>query len=144
MSSFLDNIQPAVKKETRRVAISTITGVVLMWIAFAVLHLVIPEKVPFDHTVILGGIGGGIIAVLNFFLMGMTVQKIASETDEDRAKMWMKTELLMPQALSRMNLLVFSKNWKRCLKASLLFFINLFFLISSFKCNKKNIYFRKG
>lgn len=61
-----------------------------MWIAFAVLHLVIPEKVPFDHTVILGGIGGGIIAVLNFFLMGMTVQKIASETDEDRAKMWMK------------------------------------------------------
>lgn len=90
MSSFLDNIQPAVKKETRRVAISTITGVVLMWIAFAVLHLVIPEKVPFDHTVILGGIGGGIIAVLNFFLMGMTVQKIASETDEDRAKMWMK------------------------------------------------------
>ena len=90
MSSFLDNIQPAVKKETRRVAISTITGVVLMWIAFAVLQLVIPEKVPFDHTVILGGIGGGIIAVLNFFLMGMTVQKIASETDEDRAKMWMK------------------------------------------------------
>ena len=90
MSSFLDNIQPAVKKETRRVAISTITGVGLMWIAFAVLHLVIPEKVPFDHTVILGGIGGGIIAVLNFFLMGMTVQKIASETDEDRAKMWMK------------------------------------------------------
>ena len=90
MSSFLDNIQPAVKKETRRVAISTITGVVLMWIAFAVLHLVIPEKVPFDHTVILGGIGVGIIAVLNFFLMGMTVQKIASETDEDRAKMWMK------------------------------------------------------
>lgn len=91
MSSFMDNVQPAVKKETKRVAVSTTIGVIIMWIAFAVLHMVFPEKVPFDYTVILGGIGGGIIAVLNFFLMGLTVQKVASASDEDAARMRMKS-----------------------------------------------------
>ena len=32
------------------------------------------------------GIGGGAVAVLNFFLMGMAVQKAVSETDEAGAK----------------------------------------------------------
>ena len=63
-------IQPAVKKETKKVIIYTLTGIVLMWIVFAVLHGTMPEKVPFDYTVILGGLGGGAVAVLNFFLMG--------------------------------------------------------------------------
>ena len=66
-------IQPAVKKETKNVILYTVAGVVLMWIVFAVLHGIMPDKIPFDYTVILGGIGGGIIAVLNFFLMGLTV-----------------------------------------------------------------------
>ena len=59
MSSFMENVQPAVKKETKRVAISTVVGVILMWVVIGVLHLVMPGKVPFDYTVILGGIGGG-------------------------------------------------------------------------------------
>lgn len=91
MSSFFDNIQPAIKAETKKVAISTLVGVVLMYIAFFALHAAMPEKVPFDYTVILGGIGGGIIAALNFFLMGLTIQKVVSDTDEDRAKMRMKS-----------------------------------------------------
>ena len=91
MSSFMDSVQPAVKKETKRVAVSTVTGVILMWIVIVVLHLVLPDKVPFDYTVILGGIGGGAIAVLNFFLMGLTVQKIASCEDESAARMRMKS-----------------------------------------------------
>lgn len=90
MSSLFGDVQPAVKKETKRVSISTTTGVVLMWIAFAVLHFAMPQKVPFDYTVILGGLGGGIIAVLNFFLMGLTVQKVAASTDEDFARSRMK------------------------------------------------------
>ena len=45
-------IQPAVKKETKKVIIYTLTGIVLMWIVFAVLHGTMPEKVPFDYTVI--------------------------------------------------------------------------------------------
>lgn len=90
MGSLFGDIQPAVKKETKRVTISTTTGVVLMWIAFAALHFAMPQKVPFDYTVILGGLGGGIIAVLNFFLMGLTVQKVAASTDEDAARSRMK------------------------------------------------------
>ena len=38
-----------------------------MWILFAVLHFAMPDKVPLDYTVFLGGIGGGAVAVLNFF-----------------------------------------------------------------------------
>lgn len=90
MSSFWNDIQPTVKKETKRVAVSTAIGVVLMWIVFAVLHGVMPEKVPLDYTVFLGGICGGFIAVLNFFLMGLTVQKVAAATDEDLARSKMK------------------------------------------------------
>ena len=61
--------------------------------------MVMPEKVPFDYTVILGGIGGGMIAVLNFFLMGLTVQKIASTQDEDMARSRMKASYSQRMAM---------------------------------------------
>ncbi len=57
MSSILDNVQPAVKKETKRVVKITAVGLILMWILFAVLHFTMPDKVPLDYTVFLGGIG---------------------------------------------------------------------------------------
>ena len=91
MSGLLENVQPAVKKETKRVVMITGAGVILMWILFAILHFTMPDKVPFDYTVILGGIGGGVIAVLNFFLMGLAVQKAASATDEGTARMKLKS-----------------------------------------------------
>ena len=90
MSGLLENVQPAVKKETKRVVMITGAGLILMWILFAILHFTMPDKVPFDYTVILGGIGGGVIAVLNFFLMGLAVQKAASATDEGTATMKLK------------------------------------------------------
>ena len=90
MSSILDNVQPAVKKETKRVVKITAVGLILMWILFAVLHFTMPDKVPLDYTVFLGGIGGGAVAVLNFFLMGLAVQKAAAATDEDTARMRIK------------------------------------------------------
>ena len=90
MSGLLENVQPAVKKETQRVVMITGAGLILMWILFAILHYTMPDKVPFDYTVILGGIGGGMIAVLNFFLMGLAVQKAASATDEGTARMKLK------------------------------------------------------
>ena len=90
MSGLLENVQPAVKKETKRVVMITGAGLILMWILFAILHFIMPDKVPFDYTVILGGIGGGVIAVLNFFLMGIAVQKAASATDEGTARMKLK------------------------------------------------------
>lgn len=90
MSSIFADIQPAVRKETRHIAIGTGICVVLMWVVFAILHAVTPEQIPFDYTVILGGLGGGIIAVLNFFLMGLTVQKVVSLEDEGQARNKMK------------------------------------------------------
>ena len=90
MSSILDNVQPAVKEETKRVVKITAVGLILMWILFAVLHFTMPDKVPLDYTVFLGGIGGGAVAVLNFFLMGLAVQKAASASDEGTARMKLK------------------------------------------------------
>ena len=90
MSSILDNVQPAVKKETKRVVKITAVGLILMWILFAVLHFTMPDKVPLDYTVFLGGIGGGAVEVLNFFLMGLAVQKAASASDEGTARMKLK------------------------------------------------------
>mgnify|MGYP003107739647 FL=1 len=90
MSSILDNVQPAVKKETKRVVKITAVGLILMWILFAVLHFTMPDKVPLDYTVFLGGIGGGAVAVLDFFLMGLAVQKAASASDEGTARMKLK------------------------------------------------------
>ena len=90
MSGLLKNVQPAVKKETKRVVMITGAGLILMWILFAILHYTMPDKVPFDYTVILGGIGGGVIAGLNFFLMGLAVQKAGSATDEGTARMKLK------------------------------------------------------
>lgn len=89
MSIFAE-AQPAVKKETKNVAVYTAIGVAVMWVVFGILHGVMPEKVPFDYKVILGGLGGGFVAVANFFFMGLTVQKVAASTDEDAARMKMK------------------------------------------------------
>lgn len=90
MNRFFDRLQPAVRKETKRITVVTFSGVILMWVVFAILHFASPESVPFDYTVILGGLGGGFIAVLNFFLMALTVQSVAAKTDEDEAKSQMK------------------------------------------------------
>lgn len=88
--SLLENIQPAVKKETKRVIVITLLGMFLMWILFAALHFIMPDKVPLDYTVFLGGIAGGCVAVLNFFLMGLAVQKAAAAEDEGTARMKIK------------------------------------------------------
>ena len=88
--SLLENIQPAVKKETKRVIVITLVGLILMWILFAALHFIMPDKVPLDYTVFLGGLAGGCVAVLNFFLMGLAVQKAAAAEDEGTARMKIK------------------------------------------------------
>lgn len=83
MGIFSQELQPAVKQETKNVAVSTAVGVLLMWLVYAVLHAAMPDKVPFDYTVILGGLGGGAVAVLNFLWLGITVQKAAASQNDD-------------------------------------------------------------
>lgn len=86
MAGFLSDVQPAVKKETKNVLIYTAVGTALMWAVFFGLHLVLPEKVPFGYEVILAGVLGCAVAVLNFFLMGLTVQRIAGMEDQEQAR----------------------------------------------------------
>lgn len=84
------SISPAVKQETIRIGVGSSICTVLMWLVFFFLHQASPQQIPFDYTVILAGIGGLVFAVGNFFLMGLTVQKVAAETDEARARQRMQ------------------------------------------------------
>ena len=90
--------------EVQRIVCRSITGdlailagpvsythlVVLLWAVFGIGHLAVPEQIPFDYTVLLAGFIGGMVAVLNFFLMGLTVQKIVSMEDDKQAAAKMK------------------------------------------------------
>lgn len=90
MKDFFANIPPAIKKETLNTVMASSAGTVIMLLVFLILHLIWPGSVPFDYTVILGGICGAAIAILNFFLMCLTVRKVASAEDKDRAGKIMK------------------------------------------------------
>ena len=84
------DLAPAVKKETRNVALYTIVGAVLLVAGFGIGHIVSPEMVPFDGTVVFGAVCGSIVAILNFFLMGVTVQKVTQTEDETAARAQMR------------------------------------------------------
>lgn len=99
-------IQPAVKKETINVTIYCGIGLILMWIAFAVLHFWLYEAVPFNYTVFLGGIAGAGVAVLNFFLMCVTVQQVAATEDDETARKIMKNSYSKRMALQLVWLIV--------------------------------------
>ena len=79
-------LQKAVKKETGILAASVAAGVLVMYLVFFCLHMVVPDWAPFDIKVIIGGIGGYMVAVGNFLGMAVSVQKVASIEDEDRAR----------------------------------------------------------
>ena len=72
------SVSPAVKQETMRIASGTAIGVVLMWVVFFFLHQVNPEKIPFDYTVFLAGIGGFIFAAGNFLMLAWGVVALAA------------------------------------------------------------------
>ena len=71
--SFLDRIDPTVKKETGYIAVCVAVLTVLMEAVFLVLGY-------WDITVLWGGLLGAFIAILNFLLMGLTVQKAVADS----------------------------------------------------------------
>lgn len=75
-------IEPAVKLETKHIAIGVAAMSVLMEIVFVVIG-------QFDYTVLLGGLAGAAIAILNFFFMAMDVQKAVHRDTPDEAKLLM-------------------------------------------------------
>ena len=78
-------LQKAVKEETIFVALGSLVLSVLMVCAFFGLNRVLPEQVPMGLPVILGAAGGCAVAVGNFFLMALTVQKVAGIENYDQA-----------------------------------------------------------
>lgn len=75
-------LQAASKKEILRITIGTAICLVIMLAVFFVLSLF--QIVTFDYKVILGGIVGGIVAVLNFVLLCLTIQS-AAQIEEKKA-----------------------------------------------------------
>lgn len=68
-----------VKNETKYIAAITAILTVLMQAVFLVLKV-------WDWTVLVGGIFGAFFAVLNFFLLGLTVQKAVKKSEDDARK----------------------------------------------------------
>lgn len=73
-------IEPAVKLETKHIAI----GVVAMSLVMEIVFLVMGK---FDYTVLLGNLLGGGYAILNFLLMAMAVQKSVHRDTPEEAKL---------------------------------------------------------
>ena len=78
-------LQKAVKDETIFVALGSVILSAVMLIVFFVLHKVFPEQVPMGLHVVIGAVGGCAVAVGNFFLMALTVQKVAGIENYDQA-----------------------------------------------------------
>lgn len=83
-------IQPAVKKETVRIAWGTL-------VCFALVCAVALMTGTFDYTIVLGGLLGGACAVVCFLLLGLTVQHIVEEgeADQKRGKRHMRASYLL-------------------------------------------------
>lgn len=72
--------QQSIVKETKRIGVGTVIMLVVMLAVYAVLG-------KFTVSVLLGGLLGSAYAIFNFFMLGMTLQKAASMTDQQMAHM---------------------------------------------------------
>ena len=79
-------LQEAVKKETVYISVGCVICTVLTLLLFFILNKIIPETVPFGVREVISALLGSVIAVLNFFWMALTVQKVASTEDETKAR----------------------------------------------------------
>ena len=82
--------QETVLRETKRIAVGVFSMLAIMLIVYAAMGR-------FSLAVLLGGLIGALYAVLNFLLLGMTVQKVADmrEENEELARMQMKSSYNM-------------------------------------------------
>lgn len=81
---YAEPIQPEVKKETVRITVATLSGTLLMLLLFFFLSPLLSVPLLFDSNIVLSGMLGAAAACLNFFFLGLTVQKVSSAmTDED-------------------------------------------------------------
>lgn len=101
-------IEPAVKLESKRIAIGVLAMSVIMEIVFVVLGR-------FDYTVLLGNLLGGGWAILNFFLMALAVQKSVKKELPQEAKLVLQNSytkrLLISVAILLIGIKVEYFNW---------------------------------
>ena len=101
-------IEPAVKLESKRIAIGVLAMSVIMEIVFVVLGR-------FDYTVLLGNLLGGGWAILNFFLMALAVQKSVKKELPQEAKLVLQNSytrrLLLSVAILLIGIKVEYFNW---------------------------------
>lgn len=76
-------IQKAIWQETRNIAAGVIALSAVMQAVFFLIG-------KWDMTVLWGNLLGAGYAILNFFLLGLTVQKVAADADEKRGKSLMQ------------------------------------------------------
>ena len=72
-------IEPSVKKETGILLVGTLILCAIMVCVFWLVH-------KFDYTVVTGALLGGLASVLNFFVMGITVQNAVGKSPEEAKK----------------------------------------------------------
>ena len=72
--------QQSIVKETKRIGVGTVIMLVVMLAVYAVLG-------KFTVGVLLGGLLGSAYAIFNFSMLGMTLQKAASMSDQQMAHM---------------------------------------------------------
>ncbi len=74
----MKTVDPAVKRETRYIALWVLVFSAVMQAVFLILN-------KWDYTVLLGNTLSGIAAVANFFLMGLAVQSAVLKDEKDAA-----------------------------------------------------------
>lgn len=77
-------LQPASKREVKRIAVGTLICSAMMIAALLVLSLV--GVGTFSYRIFVGAIGGSLVAVLNFTVMCLTIQSAAEIEDKKRMK----------------------------------------------------------
>lgn len=92
----MQKVDKTVAKETIYIAVVTLILSMFMQSVFLIIHL-------WDYTVLLGNVLGYTAAVLNFFLMGLTVQKAVMMSEEDA-----KTRVKLSQMLRLFMLALFA------------------------------------
>ena len=77
-------LQPASKKEVKRIAKGSLLLAAAELVVFLILHFV--KLVPLTFGVVLSILGGVLITVLNFTLLCLSIQKAAETTDQKLMK----------------------------------------------------------
>lgn len=82
-------LQPASKKEIRRIAIGTgICDLILLTTLFI---LSLDGIGSFNYTVILGAVGGSLVAILNFTMMCLTIQTAVDFSEQKQQKAFIQS-----------------------------------------------------